>query len=48
VDLLVKPRVAVWLDPPPADAELGGITRAPEKRDVTLRLENGELVDVTR
>jgi hypothetical protein len=48
VDLLVKPRVAVWLDPPPADADLGGITRAPEKRDVTLRLENGQLVDVSR
>jgi hypothetical protein len=48
VDLLVTPRVAVWLDPPPADAELGGITRAPEKRDVTLRLENGELKDVRR
>jgi len=48
VDMLVTPHIAVWLDPPPADAELGGISAAPSKRDVTLRLENGQLVEANR
>ena len=44
VDLLVTPRIAVWMDPPPADAELGGISRAPAHPDVTLRLSDGQVV----
>ena len=44
-DLLVSPRIKVWMDPPPADAELGGIGAAPTQADVTLRLSGGELVE---
>jgi hypothetical protein len=44
VDLLVTPRLLVWMDPPPADAELGGISRAPAHADVTLRLSGGQVV----
>jgi hypothetical protein len=44
VDLVVTPRIDVWMDPPPADADLGGISPAPQHSDVTLRLLNGELV----
>jgi hypothetical protein len=44
-DLLVSPRIKVWMDPPPADAELGGIGPAPAHTDVTLRLKDGELVE---
>ena len=44
VDIVVTPRVAVWMDPPPADAELGGIAAAPAHPDVTLRLQDGRLV----
>ena len=45
VDLVVTPRLAVWMDPPPADAELGGIAPAPAHPDVTLRLSNGRIVE---
>jgi hypothetical protein len=44
VDMVVSPRVAVWMDPPPADAELGGIAPAPAHPDVTLRLKDGRVV----
>jgi hypothetical protein len=44
VDMVVTPRVAVWIDPPPADAELGGIAPAPAHPDVTLRLKDGRIV----
>jgi len=44
-DLLVTPPLKVWMDPPPADAELGGITAAPAHADVTLRLTGGEVVE---
>jgi hypothetical protein len=44
-DLLVSPRIKVWMDPPPADAELGGIGPAPAHTDVTLRLKDGEVVE---
>jgi hypothetical protein len=44
VDFVVTPRMAVWMDPPPADADLGGISPAPKHADVTLRLKDGELV----
>jgi hypothetical protein len=45
VDFVVMPRVAVWMDPPPADADLGGILPAPQHADVILRLKNGELIE---
>jgi hypothetical protein len=45
VDMVVTPRVAVWMDPPPADAELGGIAPAPAHPDVTLRLRDGKLTE---
>ena len=44
-DLLVTPPLKVWMDPPPADAELGGIGAAPAHSDVTLRLTGGQLVE---
>ena len=44
VNLVVTPRIAVWMDPPPADADLGGISAAPPHVDVTLKLQDGELV----
>jgi hypothetical protein len=44
VDMLVTPRLAVWMDPPPADADLGGVSAAPSHADVTLRLSGGQLV----
>jgi hypothetical protein len=44
VDMVVAPRVAVWMDPPPADAELGGISAAPAHPDVTLRLKDGRII----
>ena len=44
VDLLVTPRIKVWMDPPPADAELGGIPPAPAHADVTFRLSGGQVV----
>jgi hypothetical protein len=44
VDLLVTPRIAVWMNPPPADADLGGISAAPAHADVTLRLSGGQVV----
>jgi hypothetical protein len=44
VDLLVSPRIVVWMDPPPADAELAGIFQAPANADVTLRLNDGRVV----
>ena len=45
VNFTVTPRIAVWMDPPPADADLGGIPPMPKHVDVTLRLQNGELVE---
>jgi hypothetical protein len=42
-DLLVKPHVVVWIEPPPGDAALAGL-RAPEHVDVRLALRNGVLV----
>jgi hypothetical protein len=44
VDLLVSPRVAVWMDPPPQDAALGGISLPPAHPDATLRLSDGRVV----
>jgi hypothetical protein len=44
-DLLVSPPIKVWLDPPPADAELGGIAATPAHPDVTLRLRDGQLLE---
>jgi hypothetical protein len=44
VDLLVSPRVAVWMDPPAQDAGLGGTALPPVHPDVTLRLRNGLVV----
>ena len=44
VDLLVTPRIKVWMDPPPVDAELGGIPPAPLHADVTFRLSGGQVV----
>jgi hypothetical protein len=44
VDLLVTPRLLVWMDPPPADAELAGISPPPARADVTLRLSGGQVV----
>lgn len=46
VNVLVSPRMRVWLDPPPADAELGGIQSAPTQRDVTLQFRNGAIVQL--
>ena len=45
VDLLVAPTVKVWLDPPPADAELDGTAAPPPHPDVTLRLTGGQFVE---
>ena len=39
VDLTVSPHVTVWIEPPPADAALAGLTRPPHF-DVTLTLRN--------
>jgi len=44
VDLLVTPRLRVWMDPPPADGELAGIPPAPAPADVTLKLSGGRVV----
>jgi hypothetical protein len=44
VDLLVTPRLLVWMDPPPADGELAGISSPPARADVTLRLSGGRVV----
>jgi len=44
VDLLVSPRLAVWMDPPARDAALGGTPLPPAPPDVTLRLRNGQVV----
>jgi hypothetical protein len=42
-DLVVRPHVSVWLDPPPIDAPIALMTE-PTHTDVTLTLENGQLV----
>ena len=42
-DLVVRPRVSVWLDPPPVDAPIALMTK-PSHIDVTLSLEDGQLV----
>jgi hypothetical protein len=42
-DLVVRPHVSVWLDPPPVDAPIALMTK-PTHIDVTLRLEDGQLV----
>jgi hypothetical protein len=42
-DLVVRPHVSVWLDPPPVDAPIDLMTK-PAHVDVTLTLENGQLV----
>jgi hypothetical protein len=39
-DLMVSPRLTVWIDPPPRDAALAGL-ESPGRSDVTLTLENG-------
>jgi hypothetical protein len=44
-DLVVTPRLRVWMNPPPADADLGGIEAAPARPDVRLKLENGQFVE---
>jgi hypothetical protein len=44
VDLLVSPRVAVWMDPPPGDAGSERAALPPAHADVTLRLRNGRVV----
>jgi hypothetical protein len=47
-DALVTPRIRVWMNPPPSDAELGGIGAAPDRPDVRLKLSGGQLVEVRR
>jgi hypothetical protein len=44
VDLLVSPRVAVWMDPPPGDAASERAAIPPARADVTLRLRDGQVV----
>lgn len=46
-DLLVTPRVRVWMNPPPADADLGGIGAAPARPDVRLKLSDGQVVETS-
>jgi hypothetical protein len=43
VDLVVRPRLRVWMDPPPADAPPGRFVSPPHV-DVTLTLRDGRLV----
>jgi hypothetical protein len=42
-DLIVKPPITVWIDPPPDDAGLAGLV-APPHVDVELALRNGAIV----
>jgi hypothetical protein len=42
-DLLITPRIVVWIDPPPRDAALAGL-QPPPRSDVTVALRNGVLV----
>jgi hypothetical protein len=44
VDLLVSPRVSVWMDPPPGDAAPERAASIPAHPDVTLRLRNGQVM----
>jgi hypothetical protein len=44
-DLMVRPPITVWIDPPPNDAALAGLTR-PSHFDVVLTLRNGTIVPV--
>jgi len=44
-DLVVRPRVSVWIDPPPTDAAHAGLT-PPDRVDVVLALRDGGVVRV--
>jgi len=46
-DLVVTPRIHVWMNPPPADADLGGIGAAPARPDVRLKLSGGQVVETS-
>jgi len=46
-DLVVTPRIRVWMNPPPADADLGGIGAAPARPDVRLKLRGGQVVETS-
>ncbi len=43
VSFTVRPPVSVWIDPPPADAALGGLSGVPQRVDATLRLIDGRV-----
>ncbi len=42
-DLMITPKIVVWIDPPPRDVELAGLRR-PARSDVTIALRDGVLV----
>jgi hypothetical protein len=42
-DLMITPRIVVWIDPPPRDAALAGL-QPPARSDVTIALRDGVLV----
>ncbi len=42
-DLMITPKIVVWVDPPPRDAALAGL-EPPARSDVTIALRDGVLV----
>jgi hypothetical protein len=44
-DLMVNPRVVVWIDPPPTDADQAGLTK-PARFDSVLALRGGAVTAV--
>ena len=42
-DLMIAPKIVVWIDPPPRDAALAGL-QPPARSDVTIALRDGVLV----
>ena len=43
-DLMISPRIAVWIEPPPDDAAVAGL-RPPSHFDLDLSLQNGKIVE---
>jgi hypothetical protein len=42
-DLLIRPPISVWIEPPPDDAVVAGL-RPPSRVDIDLSLQNGKIV----
>ena len=43
-DLMIRPHIAVWIEPPPDDAALAGLTPPPHF-DIDLSLQNGKIIE---